>query len=387
MSSRYGFETVIERRGTGAIKWDAVPADVLPMWVADMDFKAPPEVAEALSARLEHSLFGYTRVPQNYLEAFARWEHVRNNFPVAAADVIPAPGVMPAIRFAIDAFTEPGDRIVIQPPVYFPFYRVIEGRDRVIDSNPLVEESGTYRMDLDAFERSASAGAKMILLCSPHNPVGRVWTAEELAAVADICSRYGIIAVSDEIHSDIIMPGHAFHSFVPVAREAGCAALSLFAPSKTFNIAGLASCTAVASDEVTAHAYRKNLQAGNLELPNLLSIVAAEAAYLHGGRWLDELIEYLHENFDYMQSYLAHELPEVRLSPLEGTYIAWLDFRAFGLTDDELSRRLMSVARVRLNEGRQFGAEGSGFQRLNFACPRALLEEGLSRIASAFRHE
>jgi len=195
MSSRYGFETVIERRGSGAIKWDAVPADVLPMWVADMDFQAPPEVVEALKARLEHSLFGYTQVPQTYLAAFAAWQRIRNNFPVIAADVIPAPGVMPAIRFAIDAFTEPGDRIVIQPPVYFPFYRVIEGRDRLIDSNPLIEESGSYRMDLDALERSARAGARMILLCSPHNPVGRVWSAEELAAVADICVRHGIFAV------------------------------------------------------------------------------------------------------------------------------------------------------------------------------------------------
>lgn len=380
MNTLFDFDTILERRGTGAIKWDAVPEDTLPMWVADMDFAAPEPVIDALRARLEHPVFGYTRISDTYLDAFVQWQAERNGLEVAPDEIICAPGVMPAVRFAIDTFTEPGDRVVVQAPVYHPFYAVIERRGREIERNPLIEADGRYGMDLDALEQSARNGARMLLLCSPHNPVGRVWTEDELTEVARVCGRYDMMVVSDEIHSDIIMPGSRFVSFIRVARETGCRAVSLFAPSKTFNIAGIGSCTVIPSDTEVGAQFRSNLGAGNLELPNLLSMVAAQAAYLHGGRWLDALIAYLHDNYRFMAGYLAEKMPQVRLFPLEGTYIAWLDFRLLGYSDDELNRRLRENARIRLNEGRQFGSEGSGFQRLNFACPRGVLEEGLNRL-------
>lgn len=385
MQHSYNFDELVERRGTGAVKWDAVPEGTLPLWVADMDFAAPPVVLDALKRRVEHPVFGYTRVGSNYLDAFVAWQKERNGWELRPSDIITAPSVMPAIRFAIDAFTRRGDRVIVQPPVYFPFYRVVEGRGRILARNQLEEVDDTYRFDLDGLERLCSEGAAMLILCSPHNPVARVWREDELSQIARICARHKVIVVSDEIHSDIIMPGNRFVPFIPAAKSAGCRALALQSPSKTFNIAGLASCTVIPSDEETGKQFRGTLLAGNLELPNLLSMVAAEAAYAAAAEWLDQLIGYLDENFRFLRQYAEEKIPGVRAFPLQGTYIAWLDFRATGLSDDDLDARLKREARVRLNEGRQFGDGGSGFQRLNFACPRSLLEDGLARVAAAFR--
>jgi len=386
MTNNFNFDRIIERRGTGSIKWDSVPADVIPMWVADMDFPAPPPVIDALRARLDHPIFGYTHVEAAYLEAFSEWQKTRNNWTIPPREIVPAPGVMPAVRFAIDAFTRRGDGVIVQPPVYFPFYRVVEGRHRVLIRNRLRQSDGVYRIDADQLDALCAAGARMLIICSPHNPVARVWSEEELLTVARICARHDVIVISDEIHSDIIMPGIRFVPFIPIARRIGCRALSLTSASKTFNIAGLASCTVVASDESTEEQFRETLRAGNLELPNLLSIVAATAAYAHAGVWLDELLPYLHENQLYLKARVEHEVPGVRVWPVEGTYIAWVDFRETGLSDIQVEELLRTRARVRLNEGRQFGDEGSGFQRINFATPRLLMEEGISRIAHAFRN-
>ncbi|WP_455381915.1 MalY/PatB family protein [Salinispira pacifica] len=385
MNSSFDFDRIIDRRGSGAVKWDAVPEDTLPMWVADMDFEAPRVVVDALRRRLDHPVFGYTLTDQDYLNAFAAWQTKRNGWELEPSRIITAPSVMPAVRFAIDALTSPGDRVIVQPPVYFPFYRVVEGTGRRIERNALTEEQDGYRIDTEGLERLCADGAKMLLLCSPHNPVGRVWDEEEIATIAGICAKHDVTVVADEIHADIILPGARFVPFVPAAERAGCRALSLQSPSKTFNIAGLASCTAVTSDEETATAFRRTLRAGNLELPNLLSMVAAAAAYSGGEQWLDELLHYLEGNYRFLSDFVRTEMPQVRTVPLQGTYIAWLDFRGTGLGDDGVAARLRSEAKVRLNEGRQFGEEGRGFQRLNFACPRKLLEEGLSRIAAAFR--
>lgn len=383
----FDFDTVIQRRGTGAIKWDLVGPNEIPMWVADMDFAAPEEVQEALRRRVEHPVFGYTETPDEYFDAFLEWERRRNGWEITREQVVVSGGVMPSIRYAIDCFTAPGDGVIIQPPVYHPFFTVVSGRGRRLIENPLRRNGERYEMDFEGLERCIDAGTRMLVLCSPHNPVGRVWEAAELGTLAEICASANIVVVSDEIHSDIIMPGNRFVPFGMVSEQASRIGISCRAPSKTFNIAGLSMCSLIIPDDPLAAAFRKELQAGNLGLPNLLSAVAATAAYRHGGPWLDALLRYLEDNYRFMCDYLAGTLPQLRVTPIQGTYIAWVDFSGLGLSDEELSKRLREIAGVRLSEGPGFGAGGSGYQRINFACPRLLLEQGLERIVKAFDAE
>ena len=379
------FDTVIERRGTGAVKWDVTAPDVIPLWVADMDFAAPLAVTEALARRVAHQIYGYPLVSDSYRYAFCEWQQRRNGLTIDPACVLATPAVMPAVRAAIDALSEPGEAVVVQTPVYFPFFHAIRSKGRRLVLNPLRENAGRYSMDLDHLESLFRDGARVLLLCSPHNPVARLWSREELSALAERARRWGVVVISDEIHSDIILDARPFVSMLDLLPELTVAGFSV---SKSFNLAGIgASQTVVPDGQLRARVKRVCERDGLLSLQHVLSLTATEAAYRHGEVWLDALLDYLRENHALLRATVGERLPSVRVVAQEATYIAWLDLRRHsaerGLTESQLKRLLLSEARVRLSAGVQFGHGGLGFQRLNFATPRRILEEALGRIADA----
>ena len=375
------FDRVIPRRGTDSIKWDTTPEDVLPMWVADMDFACPPAVTSALQERLTHPVLGYTRIPRSYRDAVTRWIAERHRLGSAAdeASITVCPGVMPSIRTAIDAFTVEGDSIVLQPPVYFPFYDAISSKKRRTVRNALVRGEDGYRMDLDHLEQCfAQDRPAMMLLCSPHNPVARVWSTSELEALLSLCERYGVTLVSDEIHGDIVYAPQRFVSVASIRTDARTVVCN--APSKTFNIAGLGHSFVLTRDAQDTRVFRRALSQAGMDHPHVLGMVAAEAAYRWGEQWLDTMLVYLSENISHMRSRLKSELPDLGMLPMQGTFISWLDLSAYGSEADFLPR----ISRyLRLNAGTDFGPEGEGYMRLNVATSRSVLDEGIDRLVKA----
>jgi cystathionine beta-lyase len=377
----------IDRRGTASLKWDFQKSrtgmeGLLPMWVADMDFPSPRPVRAALRRRVRHGIFGYTLEPESWYEAAAEWTRARHGWNLEREWLLACPGVVPSLTLAILAFTEPGDGVVIQPPVYYPFASSIRNNGREVLENPLRLE-GSYRMDLERLEASLTPRARLVLLCSPHNPVARVWRREELEELAEVCLRRGLIMVSDEIHCDLVFPGHRHLPTAALSEEAARRTLTLLSPTKTFNLAGLGGSLAVIADPELRSRFRAAKERLWPGAANAFSVVAAEAAWRHGAPWLQRVLAYVAGNFRFLKDFLAASLPPVRVFPLEGTYLAWLDFRALGLTDAELKRRLLREARVWLDDGPMFGTGGRGFQRLNLACPRSILREALRRLAAA----
>jgi cystathionine beta-lyase len=383
----YNFDELIPRRGTSSYKWDDPhdPPDTIALWVADMDFPAPREVTRALLERARHPVYGYSRVSESLSEAFIAWQERRNGWRIDGDWIVPSPGVVPVLHFAIEAYTNEADGVVIQTPVYPPFSRAVKLLGRRLVLNPLVRDGLRYRMDLAQLESVIDAGTKLLLLCSPHNPVGRVWSAAELRELGELCRRRGLTIVSDDIHCDLIMPGGRFVPLVSLGEEFAQTSVTCLAPSKTFNIPGVGSAfTVIPNPKLRAAFRRAGEKTALLSLPGLYNAVAAEAAYRFGGPWLDELLPYLRDNFLFLKDFLAKEMPSVAPAQLEGTYLAWLDFSAYGLADGEVTRLLREEARVRLNDGPSFGMGGEGFQRLNFGCPRAVLKEALTRVAAVF---
>lgn len=392
------FDEAIDRRGTRSLKWDNAKnrpglRDIIPLWVADMDFAPPPAVLEAIRKRAEHPIFGYTSEGGDYTEAVAAWYGRRQGLDLGAGEIVMAQAVMPAIAAALHAFTCRGEGVMIMPPVYHPFFSAVEETDRVVVQAPLARGAdGRWELDFAGMARAAEAAAKAgirlraILFSSPHNPVGRVWSKEELEALLAFARDRGLTLVCDEIHSDIILGDRPFLSLASVKGERARGLIVLSGPNKTFNIAGLHICQVIARGEAERAAMKRAISAGGFSQPNAFSLAAALAAYREGGPWLDELLAYLRGNRDLLAAFLAARLPLAGMSPLEGSYLAWLDFRSFlaerGLGDDEaaFARRIEDEGRVRLSPGSGFGAEGRGFIRLNFACPRATLEEALDRI-------
>ncbi len=388
--------TAPDRRGSGAFKWDLAGADEIPMWVADMDFAVAPAITAALRRRVDHPVFGYTGVPDSYLDAVVEWERTRNDWPLSREQLVVVPSVMPALAAAVAELTRPGDRVATFSPVYFPFFDVVEQQERVLVQVPLAERTAAdgwvqYAIDADALA-AGLRGASLLLFCSPHNPGGRVWSADELATVCEVARREGVSVVSDEIHSDLVFPGERF---VPWLTTGGATDrdMALIAPSKTFNIPGLPTATAIVPDPAWRDAYRRALAARMLKLPNLLAITAAEAAYRGAGDWLDAVRRRIHEHYLLLRELLADE-PGVRVHTMEGTFIAWIDFRgrwervdvAAGRDEASLSRRFGTLARrhgVWLSDGRQFGPEGEGFMRMNLATSRENVEEGIRRLRRA----
>ncbi|TVR30674.1 MAG: pyridoxal phosphate-dependent aminotransferase [Spirochaetaceae bacterium] len=381
----YDFDQVIERRGSGAVKWDLARGDTLPMWVADMDFAAAPEVVNALRERLLHPVFGYTLVSDSYRRAFCDWQQQRNRLQLDPDWMLATPGVMPAVRAAIDALSQPGDSVVVQTPVYHPFFDAVRAAGRRLRINALRQTDLRYRMDLDQLETLFRSGARLLLMSSPHNPVARVWSETELQQVCRLARRWDVTIISDEIHSDIVFSGARFVSLLSLAPERSVACFSV---SKSFNLAGIGASQTVVPDETLRSRLSASLKRSGLSsIENTLSLVAAEAAYRHGAPWLDALLQYLQGNLELLRALLAQRLPGVRLTPQQGCYIAWLDFGALqrdrGLSDAQLKRLLLQRARVWLSPGVQFGRGGAGFQRLNFATPRSLLRQGIERIGDA----
>ncbi len=384
------FDQVIERRNTSSVKWDLVEQlygsdDVLPMWVADMDFPAPKPVVDAIVARAQHGVYGYTTRPGSAYEAIEQWASTRHHWMIEREWISFSPGVVPALAFLLDALSEPGDKVIIQPPVYHPFAFTIRENGRQIVNNHLIFENGQYRMDYEDLERKASEGARLMILCSPHNPVGRVWTREELARLGEICLRHGITVISDEIHSDLILPGQEHTPFASIGPEFAQNSVVCTAPSKTFNLAGLQTSVVIIPNKELRERYNAVLDRLHLGLPNTFGLTAMEAAYRHGGEWLDELRAYVSENLRYLQDFLDREAPAIKVVQPEGTYLVWLDCRELGLDTEGLARFMREDAKVGLDDGHIFGPGGDGFERINIACPRSVLQEGLGRIAGAVR--
>ncbi len=389
MPFQYDFSRIHDRRGTRSIKWDLAQDETLPMWVADMDFAAPPPVVDALTRRLEHPLFGYTLPDAEYNAAFVDWQRTRNAWEIEKSWLLPAPGTMPLVSLCVETLIPPGAGIVVPVPVYYPFYRAIEGHGRRVLRAPLTIEGGRYRLDLGTVEALAG-DAQMLLLCSPHNPGGRVWTRDELSSLAAIAERHDLVVIADEIHGDLTYPGHRF---VPFGSVHGAGRyVAIHAPNKTFNTAGISSSTAIVPDPELRKTIDAALETHMLRLPNALAQEAAIAAYRHGAPWLDQLRAYLSDNAAYIREACATTIPGVVPLCQEGTFIQWIDFRTSWT--DHGSKPLPGNASTAfdahcrasglwLSSGSAFGPEGNGFMRLNFGCPRAVLEEGISRLARA----
>ena len=387
---KFDFNGLIDRAGTHSVKWDYFDMKgevegMIPMSIADMDFHVPPFITDALAKRVSHGIFGYTVVPGSYYEALERWLEKRFGWKVQREWIRFSPGVIPALNFCVQTFTEPGDKVVIQPPVYHPFRAAISNNARTVVNNPLKCASGHYSMDLDGLKSLIDSRTKMIILASPHNPVGRVWTRSELESLVEICFDNNILIVSDEIHADLIMPGNKHIPTASVSDKAAKITITCTSPSKTFNVAELHVANIIIPDRELFERFDLALTKSGLNRPNILGLYATEAAYAHGERWVAELIPYLFENYLAMKELFNSELPKLRCSEMEGTYLGWLDFNGFGLPDAKVEEILLTKARVAMTPGRIFGPGGEGFYRMNLACPKAVVEEAVRRIVEAFR--
>ena len=384
------FDEIIDRRNTSCLKYDfaaerGYPADILPFWVADMDFRTPTPVIDALKARATHGIFGYTQVKDDYFTVLQNWFRTRHDWTVGRSDLIITPGVVFAIANAIRAFTKKGDAVLIQQPVYYPFANMIRQNERVLVDSPLRLIEGHYEIDFEDFEQKIiEHSVKLFILCSPHNPVGRVWTRAELEQLAAICLRHNVIVIADEIHEEFVRPGFRHIPFASLSEEAAAITVTCTSPSKTFNLAGLQISNIFIRNAQLRRRFKEELGRTGYDEPNTLGLTGAKAAYEHGAEWLTQLLAYIEENYARTKSFLAAHLPKVKIIEPEGTYLLWLDFSAYGLTDEALNEKIIRDAHLWLDDGPIFGAGGSGFQRINIACPWATLETGLQNLAEAF---
>lgn len=381
---KYDFDEVISRRGTLSYKWDsATDAEVLPLWVADMDFRTSPAIIEALQRRVVHGIFGYTRVPDAYYQAVTNWFARRHGWNIQREWMIYTSGVVPAVSAVIKALTVPGDKVLVQTPVYNCFFSSIRNNGCTLAASPLLRVGNTWQMDFEDLERKASdPDVKVFLLCNPHNPVGRVWTREELLKAGEICSRHGVTVVSDEIHCELVYPGHAYTSFASISGDFSARAIVCISPSKAFNIAGLQIANIVVPDEEVRRKIDKAININEVCDVNPFGVTATIAAYTEGEEWLNQLLVYLQANYKWMQDYCRTHLPDFPISDLEGTYLVWMDCSILHKTSDVLEQELLDESKLWLNAGTMYGAEGEGFMRWNIACPRSVLAEGLERFRS-----
>ncbi|MDR0268228.1 MalY/PatB family protein [Paenibacillus sp.] len=385
------FDKLVSRHKTGCVKWDGMKNffgtnDALPMWVADMDFESPAPVIEAMRQHVEHGVFGYAMETDEYKQSIADWMKQRHAWEIDQDWIVFCPGVVPALSFAVQAFTQPGDKIVIQPPVYPPFHNVVKDHGRELVLNPLKCENGRYSMDLEGLEAILEGGhIKMLILCSPHNPVGRVWTRGELEALVQLCARHDVLIVSDEIHADLVYEKNAHIPLTQISGDAKKRSIICTAPSKTFNIAGLNTSNVIIPDPDIRSTFKKTLELYHVGSISTLGSAATQAAYTSGGEWLDEVLSYMQQNIDYVLDYIGKHIPEIKAYRPEATYLMWLDFRALGMTKDEVADFLLSKAKLALNKGSAFGAEGEGFMRMNIACPKATVIEAMERLNTAMK--
>ena len=384
----YNFDQIVDRRNTESVKWDEFPGK-LPMWVADMDFKAAPEILEALQRRLDHGVFGYELVPDTYYEAIAHWFRERHGWEgIGRENMVPTTGVIAAYSAAIKAMTVPGDKVMVQTPCYNAFFPASRNNKCVQLDQPLHYENGTYSIDWEDFEKKA-ADARVLLLCNPHNPAGRVWTREELQRMGEICLRNNVFVISDEIHCELTYPGHDYTPWATLPEELVRGSVSCISPTKAFNIAGIQIANIFAKDPGVLRKMDRAINDNECCDVNVFGVTALQAAYNKGGAWLDELRNYLYHNARTVYCYLEDELPQLQALPLEGTYLMWLDCRALlqpGEPLEGFSERFAAHLQEQglvLSTGTIYGAAGEGFERLNIACPRTTLLEGLKRLKQA----
>ena len=387
------FDEVIDRSNTGSIKWDPFylkeifgREDLLPLWVADMDFRTPQPVIDALVERVKHGIFGYTGPdPIKYNNSVINWFKRRHNWILHEDWLVYSPGIVQACTYLIQRFTNPGDKVIIQNPVYYPFASIINNNGRRVVSNQLILDKSYYKMNYDDLEEKAKdPRAKAIILCSPHNPVGRVWTKEELTRLGEICLENNILVISDEIHCDLVYPKHEHIVFASISEDFAQHSITCTAGSKTFNLAGFQHSNVIISNEELRKSFKVQMEANALTIPNAFGALALQVAYDEGEEWLNSLIQILERNLDFLKSFLNENLPTVSVIEPEGTYLVWLDFRELGLDHKELEKKMLDEAKLALDSGYKFGAGGEGFERVNIACPLTILEESLERISKAF---
>lgn len=390
---KYNFDEIIDRTNYHSVKWDELgkkfgtdAKDVLPMWIADMEFRSPKPVIEAIKKANEHGIYGYTSRPLSYYQAIINWMEKRHNWKVKKEWIAYSPGVVPALGLIIKAFCQHGDKVIIQPPVYYPFFRVIENNGCHILKNPLKLKNGRYVIDFEDLERKVDdPRVKILIFCSPHNPVGRVWQKEEIIRLGEICLKNEVIVISDEIHADILFEGYTHTPFASISQEFAQNSITCTAPSKTFNLAGLQTSTIIIPNKKHYKIYDNILNSLELSENNVFGLVALEAAYRDGEEWLEQLLSYLNENLEFLMKYFKERISKIKLIISEGIYLVWLDCRQLGLNTKELNDFMIKKARVALDDGYWFGAEGEGFMRINIACPRSFLKEGLKRIERAVK--
>ncbi len=379
----YDFDQPSDRRGTHCVKWDTAEArDAIPMWVADMDFRVAQPITDALLRRVRHGVFGYTEVPDAYYQAIIDWFARRHAWTIDRSWVLYTSGVVPAISVVVKALTQPGDKVLIQTPVYNCFFSSVRNNGCETAENPLVYSSGTYHVDFDDMERKAAdPKVKLFVLCNPHNPAGRVWTREELEKMNDICLRHGVKVVSDEIHCELVMPGHRFIPFASVSQACQDNSITCNSPSKSFNTAGLQIANIICNDAGIRQRIDRAININEVCDVNPFGVEALIAAYNESGEWIDQLCAYLHANYTCLCEYFRDHLPTLGVTRLEGTYLVWVDIRSTGKTSDEVKELLLHQGHVLVNSGTMYGQNGEGFIRINIACPRSQLTEALGRMA------
>lgn len=386
---KYNFDELVPRKGTNSIKYDALEnffgsPDVLPLWVADMDFKTPDFIVDAIKERAAHEIYGYTFKPDSYFEAVIGWMKRRHNWDIKKEWISSSPGVVAGLTMAVETFSKPSDGVIVQPPVYFPFFDCVKGTNRQMIENPLKLENGRYTFDFEDLKSKITENTSLLLLCNPQNPGGMVWTREELTKLTTICIENNIMIISDEIHSDLIFEGQQHIPLASISEEVAQNCMICMAPSKTFNVAGLSSSLVIIPNKRKFAAYERALGVGHLGMGNIFGSVALEAAYANGDEWLAQMLDYLWENYLLLEGFFAANLPRVKVMKPEATYLVWLDFSDYGMKNQELSKFATEKAKVALNDGGRFGTGGDGWLRLNIGCPRSVLQEGLERIKSAF---
>lgn len=386
---KYNFDEILDRRNTDCVKYDALEqnfgcTDLLPMWVADMDFQVAPAIRKAAEVCCEKGIFGYTFRSEEAKQCFIDWVYRRYGWKIELSWISISPGVVTALSVAIRAYTDVRDKVLILTPVYPPFFSVVTENQRTLLCSSLVVRNGRYEVDWEDFEAKLREGVKLFILSNSHNPVGRVWTREELECMGNLCCKYKVLILSDEIHADLALPGYQHTVMASVSEEIANRTLTAMAPSKTFNIAGMMNSVVVSASEELMDRYNREMLALHLDVGNIFGHVTFKAAYRYGEDWLNELVLYLGKNVDFAADFLERELPSVHMLKPEGSFLLWLDFRDTGLTHEEVGEKLAREAKVGLNDGKAFGKEGIGFRRMNIGCPRSILEIGLMRIKNAF---
>ncbi|MEI7525850.1 MAG: PatB family C-S lyase [Mariniphaga sp.] len=385
---KYDFDEIIDRRGTDCVKYDMLEtyfgqAEATPLWVADTDFRVPDFIMEALRDRMNHEILAYSYRTAGFFQAIIDWMDRRHDWKIEKEMITTSPGVVSAVTLLIMALSEPGDKVIVQPPVYFPFFTSIRGMGRKMVENPLIIKDGRYTFDFENLKKGIDADTKILILCSPHNPGGMVWTAQELEELCRICTENGIFIISDEIHADLVFSGHKHIPLPKISEKTAMNSAVLMAASKTFNVAGLSSAFVIIPNKKIRVKYEQVLNTVHIHSGNIFGNIATEAALREGYDWLDQLMVYLEENYKFVESFIADRLPKVKIMKPEATFLVWMDFSAYNLSEKELMKRLIDGG-VALNHGSKFGTGGDGYFRLNFGCPRATLEEGLLKMAEIF---